>query len=111
MENGFKPLDSEEVVSIQLTDKLFMDYPMFKVGQLISKIKFIVQNFGAYDAQKTKNWFGEGIDGEILQLGAKGWKKGKVRIRLSVEFLSDEPEPTQFESPLDDIRKKMNENS
>lgn len=111
MENGFKPIDSEEVVSVQVPDKLFMDYPMFKVGQLVSKIQFMVQGFGAYDAQKTKNWFSEGIDCEIFQLGAKGWKKGKVRIRLSVEFLSDEPEPSQFESPLDDIRKKINENS
>ena len=62
-----------------------------------------------------KGWLDDGMDCEILKIGAKGWQKGKIRIRVSVEFIPDEPEIeqtpeiTQPESPLDDIRRKINE--
>lgn len=67
-------------------------------------------------------WFGEGIDCELLKIAAKGWQKGKVRIRLTLEFCPDEPEVAgtvasndpeiaQPESPLDVIRRMINENS
>lgn len=66
-------------------------------------------------------WFGKGINCEILNLGSKSWKKGKVRIKVSVEFYeaqeavetpsSDKPEINQPKSPLDDIRRMMNEDS
>ena len=60
-------------------------------------------------------WFYEGLDCEILKVGAKGWQKGKFRIKVTLEFIPDEseieqtPEITQPESPLDDIRRKINE--
>lgn len=66
-------------------------------------------------------WFNEGIDCEILNLGSRSWKKGKVRIKFNVEFYeeqeavetssSDEPDINEAESPLDDIRRLLNENS
>ncbi len=62
-------------------------------------------------------WFSDGIDCELLKVGAAGWQKGKVKINLNVtlEFCPDEPEVeeppasneqeiSQPESPLDDIR-------
>ncbi|MEH1946725.1 MAG: KGK domain-containing protein, partial [Nostoc sp.] len=36
------------------------------------------------------NWFKEGIDCEILTLGSPSWKKGKVKIKISVEFYIEE---------------------
>ena len=42
----------------------------------------------------------EGIKAEILEPGKK-WVTGKIRLRLVIEFIPDEPE----KSPLDDIRK------
>ncbi|MEG4324404.1 KGK domain-containing protein, partial [Microcoleus sp. herbarium5] len=41
-----------------------------------------------------ENWFGQGIDCEILKVGAQGWKKGKIKIKLNVtiEFCPDEPD-------------------
>lgn len=71
-----------------------------------------------------ERWFGDGIDCEILKLRAKGWQKGKVRIKLNVslEFCPDDEldiEETQAssrleigppESPLDDIRRMIFEN-
>jgi hypothetical protein len=67
-----------------------------------------------------EKWFGDGIDCEILKLGAKGWQKGKVKIKLqvSIEFCPDEPEVeetpasneiAQPQSPLDDLRQMINQ--
>ncbi|MEG4071954.1 KGK domain-containing protein [Microcoleus sp. Pol14C2] len=67
-----------------------------------------------------ENWFGKGIDCEILRVGAQGWKKGKIKLKLNVtiEFCPDEPEveetpenneseTSQPESPLDDLRRQL----
>ena len=67
-----------------------------------------------------ENWFGEGIDCEILRVGANGWKKGKMKLKLNVtiEFCPDEPEMEETpennesetskpESPLDDLRRQL----
>ncbi|MEH2249947.1 KGK domain-containing protein [Nostoc sp.] len=61
------------------------------------------------------NWFQKGIDCEILTLGSQSWKKGKVKIKISVEFYVEEQdvqitnsnnlEITKPESPLDDLRR------
>lgn len=72
------------------------------------RAKFISQfSFG------THFWFEKDNDNsqfwEILRLGANNWQKGKLRVRVSVEFVPDEPE--NLESPLDDIRKSINEDS
>ena len=67
-----------------------------------------------------EKWFGEGIDCEILRVGANGWKKGKIKLKLNVtiEFCPDEPEfeetpenneseTSKPESPLDDLRRQL----
>ncbi|MBD1861185.1 hypothetical protein H6F72_05825 [Trichocoleus sp. FACHB-46] len=50
----------------------------------------------------------------MLRPDAKGWKKGKLRIRIAVEFSPDESEEAienvdllngKAELPLDDIRQ------
>ncbi|WP_107669195.1 KGK domain-containing protein [Cyanothece sp. BG0011] len=53
--------------------------------------------------------FKYGQNCEILQVGSNGWKKGKIRLKVSLEFIPDEPEIKEIESPLDDIRQSMNE--
>ncbi|MEH2078441.1 MAG: KGK domain-containing protein [Nostoc sp.] len=65
------------------------------------------------------NWFQKGIDCEILTLGSQSWKKGKVKMKISVEFYIEEEdlqisnsnnsEITEPESPLDDLRRMINE--
>ncbi|TAG01984.1 MAG: hypothetical protein EAZ39_25165 [Oscillatoriales cyanobacterium] len=60
------------------------------------------------------------MDCEILRVGAQGWKKGKMKLKLNVtiEFCPDEPEveetpenneseTSQPESPLDDLRRQF----
>ncbi|MGJ5672617.1 MAG: KGK domain-containing protein [Nostochopsis sp.] len=58
-----------------------------------------------------ESWLDDGVDCEMLKIGANGWQKGKVKIKLqiSVEFCPDEPEIAQPESSLDDIRRRINE--
>jgi hypothetical protein len=60
----------------------------------------------SYRGIKTKGkqsvWLQEGVDCRILRSGAIGWQKGRLKVKVSVEFIPDEPE-----SPLDDIRRDM----
>jgi hypothetical protein len=58
---------------------------------------------------RNDKWFREGKECEILQVGANGWTKGKIRLKISLEFIPDEPEINKIESPLDDIRQSMNQ--
>jgi hypothetical protein len=53
--------------------------------------------------------FRNGQECEILQVGSNGWTKGKIRLKISLEFIPDEPEINKIESPLDDIRQSMNQ--
>jgi len=106
------------------------DNAMFKVGKLRQTIKVAFRssvqkalndvlkadglqfNTSVYNHKTRgtdeKDWLGDGMDCEILKIGAKGWQKGKIKIRVSVEFCPDEPEITEPESPLDDIRRMAN---
>ncbi|MFN9175992.1 MAG: KGK domain-containing protein [Synechocystis sp.] len=42
-----------------------------------------------------------------LKAGSSGWKKGRVKINVSVEFIPDETELSQYQSPLDEIRQEI----
>ena len=51
----------------------------------------------------------DGLYSEILKIGAKGWQKGKLRIKITIEFCPDQSEIAQPESPLDDLRQMLNQ--
>jgi KGK domain len=57
----------------------------------------------------SQAWFQDGIECKILNLGSKKWKKGRVRINISVEFYLDEEENNHSELSLDDLRQMFNE--
>lgn len=69
------------------------------------------------------NFFnGDGIEASILRIGSQGWKKGKIKLKVTLEFCLDEPEIeeitqsndaeiNQTSSPLDDIRQMMNKDN
>ncbi|MDJ0733939.1 MAG: KGK domain-containing protein [Nostocaceae cyanobacterium] len=46
------------------------------------------------ESQVYENWFNDGVDCELLRLGAQQWKQGKLRINfnVSLEFVPDEAE-------------------
>ena len=51
--------------------------------------------------ETIKQWSSCGVECQVLQTDGKGWKKGKVR--LSLEFVPDE-----IDSPLNELREKLN---
>lgn len=99
MSDGFEQLTNpDEVISVDSRYRFIANIDMFKVGQLAQESK--KRLLYAHQQSAWDGWAGEGVPCEILQLGAKGWRKGKVRMRIELEFCPDEPE-----SPLDDIRQ------
>ncbi|MDJ0690975.1 MAG: KGK domain-containing protein [Xenococcaceae cyanobacterium MO_188.B32] len=114
MEENFKLEKCSE------NDALEFSSGAYRTQNIIAKIKEVFNNkLTSYlytelqqrkvDIQPYKNWFSNGIDCEILKVGSTGWQKGKVRLKVSLEFIADEPEEVKSDSPLDDIRQAINE--
>ncbi|MBW4568122.1 MAG: hypothetical protein KME31_08885 [Tolypothrix carrinoi HA7290-LM1] len=96
-----------------------------RAGTVQRIYSLIYLSFGQCDLTINLSSPKEGKECEILRLGAKSWQKGKLRtqafieffpnttekakIQFILEFSPDEPEITQPESPLDDIRRMINE--
>lgn len=55
--------------------------------------------------QNKQYWFGSGVDCEILNLGDRTWKKGKIRLKVTLEFCQEVTESSATSSALDSIRQ------
>lgn len=53
--------------------------------------------------------FEEGIHFEILQPGSEDWVKGRMRLKVSLEFMIDQPDLLDAETPSDAV-ELANEN-
>ncbi len=121
MEDDFEQLEQDEILSLEWSifgQGVGLSYNNFsciclKTPEFIEAIKRRL-NVGE---PLRSNLFVQGVDCQVLRFGRKGWQKGKVRIKVSVEFCPDEPdveekpasnEITQPESPLDDLRQMIN---
>lgn len=89
--------------------QFFHSDPMMKLEDFIRRVKRKFLHISSHDWYKTddwvfyrKEWLDNGKNCEVLHLGAKQWKKGRVRVKVTVEFCPDEAE-----SPLDDIRHSV----
>jgi hypothetical protein len=51
-------------------------------------------------------WLNEGVECEVLFANGGGWQKGKMRLRL--EFVPDNPEPSLDSSDLAPLREHLN---
>jgi hypothetical protein len=56
--------------------------------------------------------FTEGLDSEVLKSSTGGWKKGKLKFKVVIEFSFDDEEPEknqlqEYQSPLDEIRREI----
>ncbi len=99
----------------------------FKVGILLDKIKqsfsiegfkHLVQNITSIGQipNNSTHWFDDGVNCEFLEPN-KDWKKGKVKIKVILEFYFDEPDEKDLvkhetninDSPLDEIRQSINQ--
>ncbi len=56
---------------------------------------------------ENRLWMTEGKSCEVLKVGAQDWIKGRLKIRVIIEFEPEIPEPTA--STLDDIRQMISE--
>mgnify|MGYP000518823907 CR=1 FL=1 len=128
MSEQFKLLGSNEVVTVENYHQIVISHSTFRVGELTEALmqdlsSFVTADYGGKQKEcLEKGWFEDSINCEILRLGGKNWQKGKVRIKVTLEFCPDEPEIeeilgnnqseiNQTESPLDDIRQMMHGNS
>jgi hypothetical protein len=111
---------------------LSFPHSMFRLNEFIKSVQEALRKSGLNALRNNLNsrggipgdltqWYIQGVDCELLKPG-KGWKKGKIKINISLEFSPDEPEieeipvnnqvnTNQPESPLDDIRRAINQNT
>ena len=74
----------------------------FTQNGINSIINTISNNLRIPNNNYFNSLFFRDMDCKILKAGSQGWQKGKTRIKVTLEFIPDEPE--KIESPLDDIR-------
>ncbi|MBE9209348.1 KGK family protein [Nostoc sp. LEGE 06077] len=125
MEDTFKPIKCNEDDVVEFGDNTYK----------VSKIKFGLSQSSksslSYRLQQELNnqriqlpsddlFSQQGIDCQILTLGSQRWKKGKVKFNLSIEFYIEDDieithtqdlDITESESPLEDLRRMINEGS
>lgn len=125
MENNFRELEPQEnqdcVISfLQLKTMFkggeFMDYVLkaFSREGLPGLYKLFSPK-GGIPQKDEYYWFNQGIECELLK-PHRNWKKGKLRIKISLEFCPDEPDEeippvnqsgNESDAFLDDIRQNM----
>ena len=120
-ENKFQILEHEESNAVVSFD----NGTTFKINKLMEYINRIFVNSVLGNLQEQLKQAGLGtppayggnwnkaVEAEILKPQLGEWKKGKVRMRVILEFCPDEPEETkdsnlhQNVNSLDDIRQTM----
>lgn len=80
----FKPLPPDSVISRDTLMPLTYGV-LYKVEDYIN----LVHNHLMLSEEETnKTWVKEGADCKVLMVGS-AWKKGKVRIKIAIEFCED----------------------
>lgn len=97
----FEPLDTHKDTALSFYNS------MFKLGEFMETVNKSLESKGLNGLEEQlknrggiplrgfnerERWLGEGVDCELPQSGAKSWQKGKVRIKITIEFCPDEPE-------------------
>ena len=119
MEDTNKFINSEEVISIEnRDDNVLISYHTYKAEEFLNRL----EDTDRHKKEKlkqvrlgstpNKGYFSSGVNAEILEPKSGEWKKGKVRMRVILEFCPDEPEVVKEDSiqrinSLDDIRQTI----
>lgn len=115
MEEKFVPLeDGNTAVSLphimlKLQDLVDFAKESFEtVGLENIKGKFAKEGRGNFPVDHPefgrKAWISSGIDAEILQPSMGGWKKGRVRFKISLEFQPESEAQNTSEASLNELR-------
>jgi hypothetical protein len=107
--------DNFEMISSEQSD-VVIDFDGFilKASQLDLALSKVILDKGKLDhlnhelksinsrvlpsVKNPDDWINDGVDCQILK-PSKNWQKGKLRMKVSLEFCPDEPK-----SPLDEFR-------
>ena len=81
-----------------------------------NEIKILIdKQIKAYRSHEIPTNFSHIVDGGNARIlkgnSSEGWKNGKLQFKMILEFIPDEPEIPEYKSPLDDIRREMQQNS
>ncbi|PAX59715.1 KGK domain-containing protein [Brunnivagina elsteri] len=117
MEDKFKSIECNDDDVMQFGENT---YKVDKLKQSINNICndslacAVNQELNRQRIQLTRKhpsatFFKDGVECKILNLGSKKWKKGRVKINISIEFYLDDEENNHSESSLDDLRQMFNE--
>lgn len=129
MESKFTPLDNKPE-----HEDAVLSFPssMFKINEFMISVRKAFESKGldelenkltfrgrlpALEKERCR-WFDQGVECEVLRHSSKGWQKGKVRIKITMEFCHDEPEVEEILennqikngqpiSLLDDVRQMI----
>lgn len=96
MNNGFQPLNDDEVLYVNV-GRVLMSNPTFKVGEFLDALAQAVHDFERDWIEENEGWFTDGLECEALRLQNQGWQRGRVRLRL--EFCPDETRPKLLDMP------------
>ena len=80
MPEKFEQLKDDDVISTESSMPV-MSHPVFKVETYLKDA--LKRSIGGQEEQQQQ-WL-EGVECEMLSLGSQ-WQKGKVRVKLSLEF-------------------------
>ena len=121
--NNFKIIeheDSQAVVSFTngttyKISKLMMQINRFFRESVLANIQGRLKEIGLGIPPNNKYsmWNIDGVEAEILEPELGKWQKGKVRMRVILEFCPEQPEEIKNDIPqdndnlLDDIRNQM----
>lgn len=123
MSEEFSPLDEQEIMRVaynSLGSDLDLSSNGFEFFPLTAEqLKAAIKRRVRVSDQTRNQLFTEGADCQVMKFGAKGWKQGKIKVKMTVEFCPDEPEEpetpekSQAEKSdpdsLDDLRKELNQ--
>jgi hypothetical protein len=90
MDNGFTPLNDDEVLFVD-RGRVLMTNPTFKVSEFLDQLAQAVSDREGEWTEDNEAWFEDGCECEALRFNAGGgWQRGRVRIRL--EFAPSKPQ-------------------
>ncbi|MBD2301396.1 KGK domain-containing protein [Nostoc sp. FACHB-190] len=125
MEDIFKPIECNDDDVLEIKDNI---YKISRIKSGVSQssnedLSYSLEQElgrGSVDFPSCNYFSDEGIDCKILTLGSQNWKNGKIKFKLSIEFYIEEDveinnsqdlDVAEVESSLDELRRKLQEES